>query len=139
MDAGFHILEHPSDLGIEATGADLIEAFRQAAFGLISIVVDPTTIGSAVQREIALEGSDVENLLVQWLSEILYLYDGEHYLVSGIEILELSSTRLKARVTGEFIQEQKHRLRIDVKAVTYHQLSVRQEPNGSTVRVFLDI
>jgi len=42
-------------------------------------------------------------------------------------------------VTGEFIQEQKHRLRIDVKAVTYHQLSVRQEPNGSTVRVFLDI
>jgi SHS2 domain-containing protein len=101
--------------------------------------VDPTTIGSAVQREIALEGSDVENLLVQWLSEILYLYDGEHYLVSGIEILELSSTRLKARVTGEFIQEQKHRLRMDVKAVTYHQLSVRQEPNGSTVRVFLDI
>ena len=72
MKTGFHILEHPADLGIEASGADLREAFRQAAYGLLSIVVDPSTVKPSVQKEILLEGSDVENLLVRWLSEILY-------------------------------------------------------------------
>ncbi len=139
METGFHILEHPADMGIEASGADLSEAFRQAAFGLVSIVVDPSTLQPSVEKEISIEGSDAENLLVQWLSEILYLYDGEDYLVSDIQVVELSPKKLRARLYGEFVDEGKHRLRMDVKAITYHQLSVGQGPGGSTVRVFLDI
>jgi len=139
MESGFRILEHPADMGIEASGADLREAFRQAALGLISIVVDPSSVHLSVQKEISVEGSDVENLLVRWLSEILYLYDGEDYIAGSIEIVKLSPTTLNAKLNGEFVDEQKHRLKMDVKAVTYHQLSVAQGPAGSTVRVFLDI
>lgn len=139
MESGFRILEHPSDMGIEASGGDLGEAFRQAALGLISIVVDASSVGLLVQKVISVQGSDAENLLVRWLSEILYLYDGEDYLSGGIEILKMSPTAVTAKLHGEFLNEQKHRLKMDVKAVTYHQLSVSQGPEGTTVRVFLDI
>ena len=139
MEPGFRILEHPADTGIEASGADLSEAFRQAAFGLMSIVVDPSSVRLSVRKEISVEGSDVENLLVRWLSEILYLYDGEDYIVGSIEIVKLSSTTLHAMLNGEFLDEEKHRLKMDVKAITYHQLSIDQGPAWSTVRVFLDI
>ncbi|HCA80415.1 MAG TPA: archease [Bacteroidetes bacterium] len=139
MESGFRILEHPADMGIEASGPDLREAFRQAALGLISIVVDPSSVGLSVQKTSSVEGTDAENLLVRWLSEILYLYDGEDYLVGGIEILKMSPTGLSANLRGEFVDEQRHRLKMDVKAVTYHQLSVSQGPEGAVVRVFLDI
>jgi SHS2 domain-containing protein len=139
MESGFRILEHPSDMGIEASGADLSEAFRQAAFGLISIIVDPSSVQSSVRKEIVIEGSDIENLLVLWLSELLYLYDGQDFVVGSIDISELSLTRLRAILHGEYVDEKKHRLRMDVKAVTYHQLGVSQGCGGATVRVFLDI
>jgi SHS2 domain-containing protein len=139
MENGFRILEHPADMGIEATGADLSEAFRQAAFGLVSIVVDPSTVQPSVQKEVSLDGSDAENLLVRWLSEILYLYDGEDFLVSDIEMANVSATKLKAKLHGEYVVEGRHRLRMDVKAITYHQVGVSRGPEGATVRVFLDI
>lgn len=139
MEPGYRILEHPADMGIEAFGPDLGEAFRQAAFGLTSIIVDAISIRPSVFKEISVEGSDAENLLVRWLSEILYLYDGEDYLIGGIEIVKMSSTIVTAKLQGEFVEEERHRLKMDVKAVTYHQLSVTEGPSGSTIRVFLDI
>jgi SHS2 domain-containing protein len=139
MESGYRILEHPSDTGIEAWGADLSQAFRQAALGMVSIVVDPASVQSSIQKEIAIEGSDLENLLVRWLSEILYLYDGEDFLVGQIELHELSSTKLRAVVLGERVDEQRHSLRMDVKAVTYHQVSVDVGSSGCAVRVFLDV
>ena len=139
MESGYRILEHPADMGIEAFGANLSEAFRYAALGMISLIVDPPSVGLAVQKEIAIEGSDVENLLVRWLSEILYLYDGEDFLVGGVEISKMSPRGLTAKLRGEFVDERSHRLKMDVKAVTYHQLIVAQRPAGTTVRVFFDI
>jgi SHS2 domain-containing protein len=139
MESGYRILEHPSDTGIEAWGADLSQAFRQAALGMVSIVDDPAAVQSSIQKEIAIEGSDLENLLVRWLSEILYLYDGEDFLVGQIELHELSSTKLRAVVLGERVDEQRHSLRMDVKAVTYHQVSVNVGSSGCAVRVFLDV
>jgi SHS2 domain-containing protein len=139
MEPGFHILEHPADVGIEATGVDLKDAFRQAALGMVSVIVDPLTISPSVTKEIIIDGIDAENLLVRWLSEILFLYDGEDFLVGEIRFDEFAPTLLKALVKGEAVSAVKHLLRTDVKAVTYHQVHVSQNAEGATVRVFLDI
>jgi len=139
LEAIKHIKEENPDCDVIVLTMLDAEAFRQAALGLISIVVDPSSVGLSVQKTSSVEGTDAENLLVRWLSEILYLYDGEDYLVGGIEILKMSPTGLSANLRGEFVDEQRHRLKMDVKAVTYHQLSVSQGPEGAVVRVFLDI
>jgi SHS2 domain-containing protein len=137
--AGFRILEHPSDLGIEASGSTIGEAFEQAAHGLMAVIAEPETIKAVDERTVELDAQDTESLLVRWLSEILYLYDGEDYLVKEAKIDSISATDLRAHVLGEKYQPKKHTLKLDVKAVTYHQLSIETRNGGTTVRVFFDI
>jgi SHS2 domain-containing protein len=137
--AGYVLLDHPADLGIEAFGKDLAGAFVQAAFALMSVILDPQKIDCTQSRAIVLEGVDREHLLVKWLTEVLYLYDGQGFAAGHFVISELSSTGLKATLTGEPFDAIKHAPRLDVKAITYHQLLVEETAEGTKVRVFLDI
>ncbi len=139
MKQGFHIIEHPSDIGIEAYGNSLKEVFGYAASGLISIIVEPSSVDPVEQRFVRLVASDVESLLVKWLSEILYLYDGQNFLMSDVSIEQISLNEIEALITGEPVNERKHEFKMDVKAITYHQLKVTREKGNWSVRVFLDI
>jgi SHS2 domain-containing protein len=139
MSSGFTFLEHPADVGIEAKGRTLPEAFEKAAEGLMSVIIDLTTIESRQEKTISLEAFDREQLLVRWLSEILYLYDGQKFLSREIHITEFSPTKLFAFVKGEPFDMKKHHTKLDVKAVTYHQLVVQEDNTGAYVRVYLDI
>jgi SHS2 domain-containing protein len=139
MQEGYRILEHPADVGIEVHGKSLREVFEYAALGLMSIIVDPTGIDPVEQRFLAITGTDLENLLVKWLSEILYLYDGQEFVLSDVTIERISPRRIEAFVTGDIVDPGRHQFRTDVKAVTYHQLKVEEREDGCMARVFLDI
>jgi len=88
---------------------------------------------------VSLEASDLEQLLVKWLSEVLYLYDGEKFVCRELSVFELRHDSLRATALGEAFVPEKHVTRLDVKAVTYHQLVVEETNTGCRVRVFLDI
>lgn len=137
--AGFTVLAHPADVGIEATGRSIAEAFEQAAHGLMSIILDVSAVEPIETREVDLEAGDMEQLLVRWLSEILYLYDGGRFACRKFTIYTLTKNQLRAMVQGERFSEERHETLTDVKAVTYHQLSVHEGDHGTKVRVFLDI
>lgn len=139
MHEGYRILEHPSDIGIEANGQTLKDALEYVARGLVSIIVDPSTVEPIEQRYIRLAANDLEQLLVKWLSEILYLYDGNDFLVSDVSIEQLSNNSLEAILTGDILDERKHVLKLDVKAITYHQLEIEEREDGCRVKVFVDI
>lgn len=139
MHEGYRILEHPSDIGIEANGQTLKDALEYVARGLVSIIVDPSTVEPIEQRYIRLAANDLEQLLVKWLSEILYLYDGNDFLVSDVSIEQLSNISLEAILTGDILDERKHVLKLDVKAITYHQLEIEEREDGCRVKVFVDI
>lgn len=139
MPTGYTILEHPADLGLEATGASLAEAFSRAAEGLTSIVVDPSGIGTSLQRTVLLHADDVQQLLVRWLDEILFLYDSGGFLCGRADVTFCSHTDLRAELIGELLIPAKHASRLDVKAITYHQILVQERPGDVTLRVFLDI
>ena len=139
MEAGYAILEHPADLGIEARGATIVEAFQNAARALMSIILDDSKVEACEVREISTRAIDAEHLLVKWLSEILYLFDGQQFVAKEFLITELTSQRLEATIRGERFSKVRHQTRLDVKAVTYHQLEVRQGEHEVTLKVFLDI
>ena len=120
-------------------GATLPEAFEEAAGGLISIILDPSTVGKGDGRQIRVTGTDKEQILVRFLSELLYLYDGLGFVAREISVESLSDTELCAAVKGEKFQSDRHTTRLDVKAITYHQISVEESGEGARVRVFLDI
>lgn len=139
MRPGFTILDHPADLGIEATGSTLSEAFSFAAKGLISVILDAGRAEARDEVAVSLNASDIQHLLVRWLGEVLYLYDGRRFVGIDFHIHSLTPTRLDATVSGEPFDSSKHEARLDVKAVTYHQLLVELDERGARVRVFLDI
>ena len=136
---GFSILDHPADLGIEARGRNLGEAFEQAALGLTSIIIDPATITPSERIEVDLTASDRQQLLVRWLSEILYFYDAKGFVARRFEVKFLTDKSLRAEMRGESLCLEKHITRLDVKAVTYHQLQVEENASGGHVRVYVDI
>jgi len=133
------LIDHPADLGIAAQGETLSEAFEQAASGLMSVILDLSSVEAVVLKEVILQGSGLEHLLVKWLSEVLYLYDGENFVGREFSICELRDDFLWATVRGEPFVADKHVTRLDVKAITYHQLLVEQTTGAGRVRVFLDI
>jgi len=136
---GVRFLDHPSDIGIEARGASCAEAFSRAAAAFVSLLLDPAGIDATEQRSIMLRATDVEQLLVRWLSEILYLYDGCGYISKEFRISVCTPTHLEATISGGPHQPDHHTGRMDIKAVTYHQIAVWRDADGWGLRVYLDI
>ncbi len=136
---GFRILEHPADLGIEGSGSTLAKAYEGCALGLVSIFVDPSSVRTLAERRITLTALDPDQLLVKWLEEVLYLYDGDGFIVRKPTITNLTDTHLEASLRGESFDARRHRSRLDVKAITYHQLLLAKKAKTFTARVYVDI
>jgi len=135
----FTILEHPADLGIRACGTTLAQAFEVVAYGLISLILDSKSIRCVESRKVRVSAQNYQQLLVRWLNEILFLYDGERFAPVEFEIQELSECRLVAEVRGTNCDSEIYQTRLDVKAVTYHQLFINQTQGGYSLQVFLDV
>ena len=89
-------------------------------------------------RDIKLTAPDQESLLVEWLNELIYLFDIENIVFKRFDIIKLNNTQLKARSYGEKVDSSKHKLKTGVKAATYHMLKVDKD-NGCKVQVLFDI
>ena len=138
MTKEFEILDHTADVGIIAYGADLKQAFANAAKGLFSLITGLGDVDEALHRDIELTAADEESLLVDWLNELVYYFDAEGILFKRFDITELNNRHLKARGYGEKADSAKHELKMGVKAATYHMLKIEKN-NGYRVQVLFDI
>ncbi len=134
----FQILDHTADVGILAEGETLGEVFVQAARGMFSVILRGGEVGEGQNRSIALEAPDVEALLVEWLNELLYLFDRDGLVMSRFQIDDIGCTFIKAHCYGEIFDEVRHQIGTGVKSATYHMLKVRKNRLWQA-RVFLDI
>ncbi len=139
MAAGYEILEHTADVGLLARGTTLAELFENAAAGMMEIAVDPAGVAERGHKRITAEAPDREALLVNFLQEVLWLVDGEGWLPRRVAVEQIGETGVSAVAFGEPRDPARHTLRIIVKAVTYHQLSVRETPEGWRAEVYFDI
>jgi SHS2 domain-containing protein len=138
MEKDFEIMNHTADVGIIAYGADTKQAFANAARGLFSLITELDDVEEILHRDIEVTATDEESLLVEWLNELIYLFDAQVLIFKRFEITQLSNTRLKARCYGEKVSQSKHLLKTGVKAATYHLLKVSKD-DGSRVQVIFDI
>ncbi|MCD6512650.1 MAG: archease [Thermoplasmata archaeon] len=135
----FRIIEHTADIGIEAHGESIEEAFEEAARGMFHIITDGGKIDSVVEREIEIKREmDMEQLLVDWLSELLYLFDVEH-LVFGDFDVKIDDEMLHGVARGEKYSREKHGYGMEIKAVTYHMLEIKRDKKGYIIKVLFDI
>ena len=138
MEKDFEIINHTADIGIVAYGADMSQAFANAARALFSLITELDDVAEILHRDVELEATDEEGLLVEWLNELIYLFDAENIIFNRFDITQLNDTQLRARIYGEKVDRFKHKLKTGVKAATYHMLNVDKD-DGCKVQVLFDI
>ncbi len=135
-DDAILIVEHTADWALRLRGGDLAELFRRAAEGLARLLVaDVTAVPLDQARDVELEAYDAEDLLVDWLGELVYWAERDTMVFPLADLRQVTATRLEGTVRGGRVSEmQKH-----IKAVTYHDLAIRQTEQGLEVTVVFDV
>lgn len=135
----YELIDHTADVGVKAFGKNLSEAFQNIAKGMFDIITDNSEIESVGQYDLELEAPDLEQLLVDWLSELLYLNSARNQ-VFGFFIVDLDekNKKLTAKIFGDKFDLSKHKIGSEIKAVTYHMLEVRNK-RPYHVQVLFDI
>jgi SHS2 domain-containing protein len=139
----YEYLEHVADVGLQATGATLSEAYADAARGLLDLMVDTATVEARKVVELHVAASDPAGLLVAFLNAILAEQDLQRLFFNSVSVERVERTsdgwHISARLAGEPIDLQRHVVLTEVKAATYSGLDARLESNHVRLRCVLDI
>lgn len=161
----YRLINHTADLGIEVYGKELQELFSNAGFALFDIMTDISRVKETTERVITVEGNDLEQLMVNWLNDLLYLFDVEGLLFKRFEVQEVgnrsqesgvkesasqrletqdsrpadSRLNLKALIAGECYDPNRHIIETAVKAATYHQIQVVKENSKWRAMIIIDL
>ncbi len=140
----FKYLEHTADAEFIAYGKTVDEAFVNAARAMCGLVVDPARVKATEARDVSLTAGTLEDLLYDWLSELLFLSEVDRLVFSRFEaaVVEPAAKdgeyRLEGRARGERVGPG-HEVSLHIKAVTYHDLRVEKRNNTYEAQVLLDI
>ena len=135
----YRTFDHTADLGLEIYGRDEKELFSNAAFALFDMITDIDAVAITEKRTVTVEGSDREDLLVNFMRELLSLFHIEGFLVRRFTLYELEEHSLSGEVHGEIFDPNRHGMNIEIKAVTYHQVQITPTSDGLTGRVICDV
>ena len=125
----YDLLDHTADMMVKATGADLDECFANAGFALFDQTVDLSNVECVEEVSVEVDEENDEDRLYSFLSELLFIEDCDNLVLKEFEV-KTDGTRLVCRARGERLDRSKHRLRTEIKAVTYHMMKVdRDEPS----------
>jgi SHS2 domain-containing protein len=131
----FEEIEHTADRAFRVTGSDLADLLKNAAHAMHSLDGPRPAGGKSATREIEVEGVDPESLLVNWLNEILYLEQAHQLVCEEFHIEEFKNHHLRARVEARECDQSYTR----IKAVTFHNLKIRQTSEGLEAELVLDV
>ncbi len=134
----YEYFEHQADIGIRGKGQTLAEAFEQAALAMFEIMVETKELQSSKPQLVEVEGNDLNDLLIAWLSELLYLKDVEGKMFSRFEIKSIEKNRLVAKVYGEPIASSQ-KLKLEVKAATWTQLAIEKNNEIWIAQCLVDV
>ncbi|MFQ6057888.1 MAG: archease [Anaerolineae bacterium] len=135
MTNRFEEIEHTADLAMRVYGRDMRELFANAAHGMFALMARPSSSGPPRQRQVELEGSDYESLLVDWLNELIYLHEVEGETYTRFIIQELSPAELRASVEGGPTARKTKA----IKAATFHNLSIEETAEGLVATIVFDV
>jgi len=136
----YRFFDHAADVGIEVHSPTLSGLFSTAAQAILGWM-GPEPAGEEFSEiRVEVEGDGLEELLVRWLQEILYLFYQRHAFTTEMRNYDIENdNRLTATVKYKPWDESRYQDYQEVKAVTYHQLKVRQNADGWSVRIILDL
>lgn len=134
-----HEIAHTADVGFEVEAPTRAECFERAALGLACAVAEADGVAPRERREVAVVAEDRVALLHDFLHALMLLTQLDGFLVEGVEVTAIDDGSLRAVVAGEPVDPVRHHLHGEVKAVTWHGLSVERRDGAWRARVILDV
>ena len=143
--SGFRYLDHMTDAIIEAYGDSLEKAFEYSAKGLVNTMFEIENVEPSIKKEIHAEGHDIESLLFDWLDKVMLVLLTENLILSEFQIKSIvqdirnNHFEFDAVARGERIDMNKHEYKVEIKAVTYHEMEIRKTDGKFIVKFLLDL
>ena len=138
MTDRYETFEHEADIGIRGFGRTMEQAFESAAVALYSVMVNIGSIEPNDLRTVSVTAPDPELLFVEWLNALLSLSDIERMVFSRFEVT-ITGMSLTGRARGEHLDQVRHQPRLEIKAATYHMLSVKKEHELFVAQCVVDV
>jgi len=135
----YELIDHTADIGIKVRGKSVGELFENAAYAMFDLIADLDRVKKREVLEVEIEGEGMDELLADWLRELLYKFNGERHLLKDFKIEEIDQKSLKARVRGEKLDLSRHSLKMEIKAVTYYGLEIKRTSEGWQAQVIFDV
>jgi len=135
----YELIDHTADIGIKVRGKSVGELFENAAYAMFDLIADLDRVKKREVLEVEIEGEGMDELLADWLRELLYKFNGERHLFKDFKIEEIDQKSLKARVRGEKLDLSRHSLKMEIKAVTYYGLEIKRTSEGWQAQVIFDV
>ncbi|WII06772.1 archease [Methanomassiliicoccales archaeon LGM-RCC1] len=126
------LIDHTADMMVKAFGKTLEECYANAAYALFDQTVDLSDIGTSEETEIRVTGIDDEDRLYSFLSELLFIEDADNLILKEF-VVSFEGDDVVCHAKGETLDRARHRIKSEVKAVTYHMMEVDRSTPSVTV------
>ncbi len=134
----YKLISHTADIGIKVKGKTLKGLFKNSAFALFDIISDLNRIKVKEDFKLNLKSENLEELLHDWLKELLFQCNVNLFVFKEFHIARLNNTSIESTAIGEHITS-KDILKTEVKAVTYHNLAVKKEKDIWKAEIIFDV
>ena len=135
----YELIDHTADMGIRVWGKNRKVLFANAGQAMFDLIVRTERVEAEQLEQVQVTGNDIVDLLINWLRELLFIWTGKERLVHTIEIESLTGTKLIGGVTTYPFHSNRHAIRHELKAVTYHQAKVEKCGDGWMAEVIFDV
>jgi SHS2 domain-containing protein len=135
----YRVTAHQSELAVKVFGSSQVELFQNSGWALFDVTTDIDTIDCKDSVPLEVEGTDRDDLLVNWVRELLYLYQGSGYLLREFRISELGDKLVKAEACGEKVDPDRHEIKKEVVAIAYDKSRMAKTGDQWTAQLIFEI
>jgi SHS2 domain-containing protein len=133
----FEEISHTADVKIQARAPTLDALFTDAFLALMQVVYGTDRKGGII-KEIRIESDDIESLLCDFLSEVLFIAEVEGLVFSRADIT-INGLHLTAALSGESFDPLRHSSGTEVKGISYSGLVIQKDANGYMLDILFDV
>ncbi len=131
--------DHTADIGVEIRGADEQELLEHGAAALVDLLTDADRVSPSEVIAVHVEGIDREDLLVNWLREVLFQIEVRDFVPREIRAVTVTPNQARGELHGERFDPRRHVRREELKGITRHGVRVTETADGLTARVVIDV
>jgi SHS2 domain-containing protein len=135
----YRITERQSELAVKVLGNSQTALFENAAFALFDVMTDLDKIDIKERMPLEVEGVDMDDLMVNWTRELLYLFQGSGYLLKEFNIRHVNERSVRAEVCGERIDPDRHEIKKEINSVAYHQSRMQKTGDQWTAQLIFEM